>query len=327
MAVSGSEAKAWAREVVRGLWTSPMIPFTEDGSVDHQGIRHNVEYILSLGVNGVGFGFSEPWYLSVAERMDAFATFIDAVGGRVPCYVHAVDYSVPETVRLMEHCRRSGADAVMLWVPMEFAKSEEMACEWYEYVAGQVDVPVFAYNTYHSGINLDIPAIERVAAIANVCALKDAVNDYVHGIAASAAVGERVVVSNPLEEFHLPMAVYAGQQVLLGATSVYLMQSPTHQPIRAYMERAAAGDVAGAWRGYYELAPLRELWKGIYSELWNRRAAQHPVAMIKHWMDVKGMCGGGVRPPMPKVTPGAMASFDAALEQSGWLDRLGETLR
>lgn len=326
MAVSGSEAKAWAREVVRGLWTSPMIPFAEDGSVDHEGIRRNVDYLLSLGVDGVGFGFSEPWYLSVTERMEAFATFIDAVGHRVPCYAHAVDYSVPETVRLMEHCQRCGADAVMLWVPMEFAKTEEMTCDWYEHVAGQVDMPVFAYNTYHSGINLGIPAIERIAAIANVCAVKDAVNDYSHAVAATAAVGEQVVVSNPLEEFHLPMTLYAGQRVLLGATSVYLMQSPTHQPIRTYMHKAAAGDVAGAWSDYYALAPLRDLWKAIYTELWNRRAAQHPVALIKHWMDIKGMCGGDVRPPMPRVTPEVRAGFDVALQRTGWLERLGETL-
>ena len=66
-----------------GLWTTPMIPFTDSGELDHDGTRHNVEHLIATGVNGLGFGFSEPWYLSLRERMDAFTTFVEAVGGRV----------------------------------------------------------------------------------------------------------------------------------------------------------------------------------------------------------------------------------------------------
>src|ERR1700730_6652677 len=156
MPVKNGEAKSWARETVKGLWTTPMIPMLADGAIDHEGIAHNVEHILARKVGGVGFGFSEPWYLTIAERMAAFKTFVQAVAHRVPCYVHALDYSVPETVNLVRYCTDLGADAVMLWAPMEFTKTEEMACAWYEYVAGQVEIPIFAYNTYHSGRNLSI---------------------------------------------------------------------------------------------------------------------------------------------------------------------------
>src|SRR5581483_9994846 len=141
MPVSNEEAKGWARQTVKGLWTTPMIPMLPDGSVDHAGIAANVDHIVSLNVGGIGFGFSEPWYLTLAERRDSFKTFVDAVGKRVPCYVHALDYSVPETIGLIRHCADLGADAVMLWVPMEFSKTESLACEWFEYVAGQVKMP------------------------------------------------------------------------------------------------------------------------------------------------------------------------------------------
>ena len=247
MPVGNREAKAWAREHVRGLWTTPMIPMLEDGSIDHDGIRHNVDYILALGCGGMGFGFSEPWYLTLAERREAFRTFVDAVAGRAPCYVHAIDTSVPETVHLVRYCGELGADAVMLWTPMEFAKTEDAAVEWFEYVASQVEVPIFAYNTYHSGRNLSIAAIERIAAIENVVALKDAVNDFGHTIAALEAVGDQIVVSNPLEEYLPAMLAHTKQQVMLGTTSVFLMQSPRYQPIEEYVRLMQAGRQQEAW--------------------------------------------------------------------------------
>lgn len=323
MPVSSREAKAWARESVKGLWTTPMIPMKADGSIDNDGIRYNVDHILAIGVGGIGFGFSEPWYLSISERMQAFKVFVDAVGRRVPCYIHAVDYSVPETINLVKHSASLGADAVMLWVPMEFTKDEAMACDWYEYVASQVDMPIFAYNTFHSGINFSIPAVRRIADIEAVCAFKDAVNDFGHTIEVMSAVGDQVVVSNPLESYLPVMMAHTKQQVLLGATSVFLMQSPHFQPIREYMELIDAGKLAEAWNQYYALQPLRDIWNSIYQDLWNKSAAQHPIATIKYWMEQLGMRGGPVRPPLKNLAPEDKAEFRAALEATGWLSKLG----
>jgi 4-hydroxy-tetrahydrodipicolinate synthase len=302
MSVGRSEAKAWARENVRGLWTTPMIPMCDDLSIDVKGIRSNVDRIVSLNVGGIGFGFSEPWYLTIAERMNAFDVFIDAVAGRVPCYVHALDYSVPETIRLIEHVEAAGADAVMLWTPLEFAKGEEAGCEWFEYIASQVDTPIFAYNTYHSGINYSISSIERLAALENVVALKDAVNDYAHTVAALEAVGDQILVSNPLEEYLPSMLQNTSQQVMLGTTSVFLMQSPSFQPINEYVALFEAGDYRAGWEKYYELKPLRDLWSATYDVLWVKEAAVHPLATIKYWMELIGMQGGPVRPPLKQLS-------------------------
>lgn len=322
MPVGNSEAKGWARREVKGLWTTPMIPMLPNGDVDHAGIRANVDHILSLDVGGIGFGFSEPWYLTLEERMASFKTFVDAVQGRVPCYVHAIDYSVPETINLTRYCARLGADAVMLWVPMEFTKTEDLACEWLEYVASQVEMPIFAYNTYHSNRNLTIEAIRRIAEIENVVALKDAVNDYNHTVAAMAAVGDRILVSNPLEEYLPSMLIYGNQQVMLGTTSVFLMQSPSFKPINEYVELIQRGQIAEAWQKYYELKPLRDIWTGIYSVLWNRSGATHPIATIKYWMELMGMHGGPVRPPLKQLSDSDRTEFRTRLESTGWLTRL-----
>ena len=73
------DAKDWAREHMKGLWTSPMCPFTSDLKLDEAGIKINVEYMLNVKSSGLGFGFSEPWVCSHLERKRAFEVAVDAV--------------------------------------------------------------------------------------------------------------------------------------------------------------------------------------------------------------------------------------------------------
>src|SRR4051794_21049603 len=155
------DAKDWAREQMKGLWTSPMIPFEPDFKLDEAGIRHNVEYMLGCKTEGIGFGFSEPWVLSIAERKRAMEVSIDAIGKRVPAYLHSSDHSVEETINLTRHAEAVGADAVMIWPPYEWAKNQQMIIDFFEYVCSKVNIAVFAYNTYHSGIAMTPETVDR----------------------------------------------------------------------------------------------------------------------------------------------------------------------
>ena len=57
---NAADAKDWAREHMKGLWTSPMYPFTPDFKLDVAGIRHNVDYMIGCKAAGLGFGFPSP---------------------------------------------------------------------------------------------------------------------------------------------------------------------------------------------------------------------------------------------------------------------------
>jgi 4-hydroxy-tetrahydrodipicolinate synthase len=320
--VSAKDAKDWARENMVGLWTSPMIPFEQDLSLSDKGIVHNVEYMLAVKASGLGYGFSEPWHCTLEERKHGMDVFVGAVAGRVPAYAHVTDHSIAETVGLAQHAAAVGADAIMLWAPYEFAKSQEMMFGYFEYVASKVDIAMIVYNTHHSGRSLNPETIERLSHIPNVCALKDAVNDMIHTTDVVRRVGEAIVVSDPLEE-HLPLAItLLGQQVLLGTTSVFLMQSPAYQPVQEYVDLFRAGQTAEAWAKYHELQPLRSIWQSMYATLWDKSAAVHPIAMNKAWMDLMGMHGGPVRPPGSDISAAERRDLEARIQSTGWLDRL-----
>jgi 4-hydroxy-tetrahydrodipicolinate synthase len=307
---------------MKGLWTSPLYTFTEEGKLDERGIRSNVERLIDTKVNGIGFGFSEPTYVTIEERKRGMEIFVDAVGGRIPFYLHTTDNSVAETVSLTRHAQSLGAKAVMIWVPLEFGKSEEMALDFMKYVAAEVDIAIIAYNTYHSGFAFGMDAILEIAEIENVCAFKNAVNDFSLTVEIARRAGDKMVVSDPFED-HLPAAIQIiNQQLLLGTTSVYLMQSPSYQPIREYMKLAQDGRYAEAWMKYYELDKIRTVWNDMYRVLFNKTAALHPIATTKYWMDLVGMAGGPVPPPMRPLGEADKADFKRRLQATGWLEKL-----
>lgn len=319
------EAKDWAREKVKGLFTSPSIPFTADLKLDEAGIRKNVDYMLKCKVTGLGFGFTEPWVMTQEERKRAMEVAVDAAKNKgVVVYLHATDHSAAETVNLMTHAKNVGAEAVMVWTPYEWGKTQDMVYEYYEYIASKVDIAIFAYNTWHSGISMTPETVARMAKIPNVCAVKDAIYDIAHTVRCMELCGKEVVISDPFEDHLLTMTQNFGQQVMLGTTSVYLMQSPHYQPIQEYYDLAKAGKSAAAALKYAELQPLRNVWTNMYTVLWEakEKGVSHPLAYIKYWMDLIGMAGGPLRAPMHNLTDEEKASFKAQLEAAGWQDRL-----
>src|SRR4029079_3811140 len=145
----------------------------------------------------------------------AMEIHVDAVKGRVPAYVHTTDHSVAETINLTQHAEAIGADAVMIWAPYEWAKSQEMVCEYYEYVTSKVDIAILLYNTYHSGISMTPETIARLAKIPNVCTVKDAINDVAHTVRCIELCGDRLVFSTGVEEHLLNITLHFGVQLLL----------------------------------------------------------------------------------------------------------------
>ncbi len=67
-----------------------------------------------------------------------------------------------------------------------------------------------------------------------------------------------------------------------------------------------------------ELMPLRELWASIYAVLWDEKKAAHPVALIKYWMDILGMAGGPMGPPMQQPDEATKGAFRERLDAAGW---------
>jgi 4-hydroxy-tetrahydrodipicolinate synthase len=315
MAVSATQAKQWARDNMRGLFSGTLTAFNDDFSLSIDGLVKNVEYVLDIGVDGIGYGHSEPWCLSHAERKETAEAFIQAVDKRVITYLHTIDHSAPETVNLTQHAMDIGADMVMISPPFEHAKSEDMIYEYFKYLADRTDIGIILLNTPHTGRLMSPELLDRLADIDAIAVLKNGINDFGYHVSIHRKIHDRMVVSLPREDVVMPCIEWLDQQVQMGTSVVYLCQDPDWHPVRAYFDLARAGDWDSAYRIWLAMAPFRQLHDEMIAPLWSAYP-EHGITTQKVWMDAKGLYGGPVRPPMRNHTK---------QELSYWTKRVEET--
>jgi 4-hydroxy-tetrahydrodipicolinate synthase len=312
--VVAKDAKDWAFEHLQGLFTSPLTIFTDAGELDREGLEFNVDYLIQMGVNGLGYGHGEPWALSHEERKETAEHYLSAVGGRVTCYVHTFDHSAPDTVDLCNHAAANGADLVMIEPPYEHAKSEAHIEAYYRFVAERTDIGIILLNTPHSGRIMSSGLLSTLADIPAVCAIKDGINDFTTASLHARALDNRIVFSMPREEEVLPLMMYVNQRVQLGTSAAFLLQTQDWHPVRAYLDLARSGKYEEAFTVWAALGPLRNLWSEMHVALWGD-AAEHPIAMAKAWCEVMGMRGGPVRAPSVNMDPGRKQEFQDRIRE------------
>ena len=88
MKYSRKDAKAFARENMKGIWAAALMPFNDDLSINEKGFRKNLRHwVDDLGIDGVFIAGkqSEFFSMSIAERKRSFEITVDEIGGRARC--------------------------------------------------------------------------------------------------------------------------------------------------------------------------------------------------------------------------------------------------
>jgi 4-hydroxy-tetrahydrodipicolinate synthase len=301
--VKKHEAKDWARERVKGIFHGTTTPFTKNlTAIDEDALRANLRHCVRLRADGLGWGgpLAEPHSLSVDERKRGHQILAEeATRAGVLSYAYPVSDSIPETLDLSRHAADVGCDLIMVNVPFEWSKTDQMIYEFFELVSEAAgDIGIMLYNTPHSGYILPLDLMDKICDLPNVCTHKGSGETLAQNLALKARVGDRIVVSGgtPLD---WPDYAEAGFQFFPPSSAAYMLQSEGWQPLREMWQLAAAGRLEEARAISAQLEPLVMTWRKIYSALFGRPFGreEHPVAGIKAWEDLIGMAGGGVRPP------------------------------
>lgn len=107
-------------------------PFTEDGSVDHDSLRREIEWVIGEGAVGVaGLALaSEGYKLTERERDEIAATIVECVAGRVAVVLSADGTGNAIAVDRARRVAAAGADYVMV-LPPSFVKPTAAGLERY----------------------------------------------------------------------------------------------------------------------------------------------------------------------------------------------------
>jgi 4-hydroxy-tetrahydrodipicolinate synthase len=317
---SKNEAKEYAKEHLRGVFSAFCLPETEDGAIDEAGLRHDVRHYVDVikagGLYVHGF-YGNFWLLTVPERKRAMEIVSDEAKGRLPIVCRCAHQSLRDTLDLIAHAEANGADIISLVGPAFGGGNESMVIEYFERVAAATNLGISIFNTPQAGYVISPQLMARLADIPNVAALKNGIREPGHTDRVRELVGDRIVVVDPYEETFLTSLIQHGQKVIYTGTN-YMYDSARATPMRDYVVAALDGDFALATERYEAMQPIRDLHQTWVLDPWR---GQHlcPVATIKYWSSELGLTGGPVRPPLPTFPAEEAAQLKAGMREVGLL--------
>jgi 4-hydroxy-tetrahydrodipicolinate synthase len=317
---SRSDAKAYAREHMRGVWAAIPYPFDAAGDLDEAGLRRDLRrYVDHELLDGIfcGHFMSEFWALTLEERRRAAEIVVDEVASAVPVVVQTGHHSARESVALTHHVQEIGATYAALGNPYFMASEQQGIYEYFREISEQTDIGLLISNTAYTGISLSPELLNRLADLENVVAVKNP-QPLNHTLETVRLAGDRLVVADPDERHWLMLLSEFGFRLYTSSPGPYLLQQPGHTPIKDYTALALRGEVAEAATLAYSLEAARNVYDKWLHRPWVTRRVM-PIAYLKAWAEAIGMTGGPVRTPLVAVTDDERQELHADLDRVGLL--------
>ena len=318
---SRAEAKAYAREKIRGIFCAFVLPETPDHQIDEAGLRRDIRhYIDVIKVGGLyvhGF-YGNFWLLTVPERKRVTEIAVEEARGQVPVLVRCAHPCLKDVIDLVQHAESVGADFISMIGPQLASGSVDMIFRFFEEVAASTNLGISVFNTVQAGYTISPETMAKLAEIPNIVALKND-GEMSETIRIRQLAGDGIVVVDPNEvNFHINMLHFGQQAIYTGTNMMYDHAEAT--PMLDYVTAGLRGDAQRCVELYYKMQPLRDLHRRWIVEPWKSKGVC-PVARIKYWTELNGLAGGGVRPPLTPITEAERAELRVELETLGALPR------
>jgi 4-hydroxy-tetrahydrodipicolinate synthase len=299
----------------RGYWPACPTPFTSAGEVDVESLRALVDWYLGEGMHGIFVnGTTGEWFSQTAdERRLVAETAIEQVGGRATVVIGCTSLTAKQAIELGRHAVAAGADGIGS-TPPPYAKTyPDETVRYFQDISDGLDAPIMVYNWPH-GTSVDIgpDLAERIAAVANVVAIKDSTPSLEQFFETTKRVVGSVRVFGPFMSvagleflFEHGGDGFIGGGSLWGAPDAEFWEAVWRGEPETAREHARRTDdlfpklwLPGGWGGHF----------GAYQ------------SQLKALMKMLGQPGGEVRPPrLPVTDEESLARMREILVETGLL--------
>jgi 5-dehydro-4-deoxyglucarate dehydratase len=277
------------RNKLSGVIAFPVTPFKDDLSLDLPGLHQNLNKLLEYPISAIVAvgGTGELYSLTPAEYLRVIELTALAVEDRVPVIV-GVGFGQRIAIEMVQAAEKAGADGILVFPPYYPHADDEGLFEYYRSIGAATRLGIIIYSRDWTRFS---PAmVERFTTIQNLVAWKDGHGDIRQLQTIMHHVGERLV--------------------WIGGAGDDLVGAYYSTGIRAFSSSIAAVAPALSLK-LHELAladdgeALSELLASCVIPLYALRARRrgYEVSAMKAMMDMIGLNGGPVRPPLVNVTP------------------------
>jgi 5-dehydro-4-deoxyglucarate dehydratase len=295
------------RNKLRGVISFPCTPFKNDLSLDLEGLRHNLRGLLKHSISAIvaPAGTGEIHSLSPAEHVAVVKTTVEEVAGRVPVLA-GTGFNPPIAAELAQQAAAAGADGILAFPPYYPNPDDDGLIAYYRGIADATPLGMLVYS--RDWFNPSPALVEKLGQqIPNLIAWKDGQADVRRYQMIRERVGDRLHWIGGAGDDMVPAYYSIG---IRSYTSSIANVAPKLS-LRLH-ELASAG----------RAAELTELMEELVIPLYALRARRkgYEVAAMKAMMDLIGLAGGPVRPPLVNLRPDELESLRAMLERwQPWL--------
>ncbi|MDI6719364.1 MAG: 4-hydroxy-tetrahydrodipicolinate synthase [Methanomicrobiales archaeon] len=267
-----------------GVFPAIITPFHKDYSLDGDGLRSNIRWLLEAGVHGIVpcGSTGESATLSFREHEEVIAIAVDEVNGRVPVLAGTGSNNTTEALELTRAAADLGADGVLVISPYYNKPNRSGLVKHYTALA-DLDIPVVIYNVPgRTGQNLEWDLIKDLAQHPNIVGIKEASGNLgqMSRIIEETRSLDFSLISGD-DNLTLPILALGGSGVISVAANV-----EPGRMVQMY-EAFREGSLERAKALHYELSPL---FRSLFIDT-------NPIP-IKTAVNLRGMAAGPVRLPL-----------------------------
>lgn len=277
------------RDKLSGVIAFPITPFKQDLSLDLPGLHENLTKLLEYPISAIvaAGGTGELYSLTPAEYTRVIELTTLAVEDRVPV-IAGVGFGQRLAVEMAQAAEKAGADGVLAFPPYYPQAEDEGLFEYYRAIGTATRLGMLIYSRDWATFSPEM--VERLTAIPTLVGWKDGQGDIRRLQMIMNRVGDRLHwIGGAGDDMVAP---YFSVGITTFTSSIATVAPRLSLKLH---ELAIAGDAEA----------LTDLLDRCVVPLYALRARRkgYEVSAMKVMMDLIGLNGGPVRPPLVNVRP------------------------
>ena len=290
------------RQRLQGVIGFPVTPFKPDLTSNLEGLRGNLQAMLKHPLCAIvaAAGTGELYSLSAAEHLAVVKTTVQEVKGRVPVLA-GTGFNPAIAAELAKQAEAAGVSGILAFPPYYPSPDDEGVIAYYRSIAESTNLPLLIYT--RDWFNPAPALAERLSKIPTLIAWKDGQADMRRYQMIRDKVGDRLHWIGGAGDDMVPAYYSIGIRTY---TSSIANVAP-RLSVRLH-ELASAG----------HSEELTRLMDDLVVPLYVLRARRrgYEVSAMKAMMDMIGLAGGRVRPPLVDLREEELQTLRGMIE--GW---------
>ena len=238
--------------IFEGTGVALVLPMFEDGSIDYEGYKRQVQRMIDGGVKAllVNGTTGEPATIDIEDDFELTKITVEmAKGTGVKVIVGAGSNYTAQAIRKAKFNAEAGADANLVVTPYYNKTSQRGLIEHYKAVAAASDLPLIMYNVPgRTGMKISVDTVVELAKVPNIVAMKDATDDIAYAMEVLTRTKDMDFdLYSGCDDNILPFIAAGGQGVISVLSNLYPRET------EMFAQAALKGDLELARKMAYDL--------------------------------------------------------------------------